>query len=91
MTSTCLNQIGLIFGLVGAVLLAFSGKIGVVGKDGAIIFTGLDPMNSSEQNAKTVISSHKRHRIFTPLGWAMIAGAFLLQFLATIFEAVFPV
>ena len=83
MTSEFLNQIGLIVGFIGSVLLAFSAKVGVISKTGEIIFTGLDPMAPSEKNKKIVISSHWRNRFFTPIGWVLLALAFLIQLFAT--------
>ena len=79
-----LTQIGLVFGLIGAVLLACSNKVGVISKGGAVIFNGLDPMAPSESNLKRVLSSHWRNRYFTPTGWGMLAVSFLLQFIATL-------
>ena len=69
--------------------MAFSAKVGVISKNG-VIFTGLDPMESSELNEKKVRSSHWRNRVFAPVGWAMLALAFLLQFASTLdyFKAV---
>lgn len=78
-----LNQAGLIIGFAGAVLLAFSNKVGVISKGGAVIFTGLDPMDPSEDNLKRVKASHWRNRYFTPAGWCMLALSFLIQLAAT--------
>lgn len=78
-----LNQIGLVLGFVGAVLLAFSNKVGVISKGGSTIFTGLDPMDPAEDNLRRVRSSHWRNRYFTPIGWAMLAASFLAQLVAT--------
>ena len=83
-TLSILNQIGLVLGFLGAVLLGFSSPVGTISKDGTVIFTGLDPMDSFELNAKRVHSSHWRNRIFTPLGWGAITISFLLQYLATL-------
>ena len=83
MTTTFLNQVGLILGLVGAILLALSGTVGVISNDASIIFTGLDPMEASDLNTKRVKASHWRNRIFTPIGWVMLAISFLLQLIAT--------
>jgi len=81
---THLNQIGLVIGFLGSILLAFSGKVGVISKNGAIVFTGLDSMNTAEYNARQVKQSHWRNRFFTPLGWGMLSASFLLQFFATL-------
>jgi hypothetical protein len=78
-----LNQVGLIFGILGAVLLAFSNKVGVISKGGSTIFTGLDPMDPPEENLRRVQSSHWRNRYFTPVGWGLLAASFLVQFIAT--------
>ena len=78
-----LNQCGLVVGFVGAILLALSAKVGVLSKDGSIIFSGLDPMAPAETNAKRVQSSHWRHRFLTPVGWLLLASSFALQFAAT--------
>jgi hypothetical protein len=79
-----LNQCGLVVGFIGAILLALSAKVGVLSRDGSIIFTGLDPMAPVEANAKRVQSSHWRHRFLTPIGWLMLASSFALQFAATL-------
>ena len=79
-----LNQIGLVIGFIGAILLAFSNKVGVVSRDGCIIFNGLDPMNPAAENIERVQRSHWRNRFFTPAGWSMLSASFLLQFLATL-------
>jgi hypothetical protein len=84
MTSELLNQIGLILGITGSIFLAFSAKIGVISEGGQIIFTGLDPMQSSEKNKKIVTNSHWRNRFFTPIGWTMLAFAFFAQFVSTL-------
>lgn len=83
-TPTILNQIGLVLGFISAVLLWFSSPVGTISKDGVLIFTGLDPMDLPEMNAKRVRSSHWRNRNFTPFGWGMLAVSFLLQLLATV-------
>ena len=83
-TSNLFNQIGLLLGFVGALLLWFSPRVGVISKGGSVIFTGLDPMDPSELNLKRVRSSHWRNRYFTPIGWGMVVSSFLLQFIATI-------
>jgi hypothetical protein len=77
-----LNQLGLVSGFIGAVLLAFSAKVGVISKDGSIIFTGLDPMDPSESNVRRVRASHWRNRWLTPVDWYLLALSFLLQFIA---------
>ena len=79
-----LNQFGLVSGLVGAILLAFSAKVGVISKSGSIIFTGLDPMDPSEQNIQRVRSSHWRNYYFTRIGWLLVIASFLAQFVATL-------
>ena len=84
MTENCLNQLGLVLGFIGSVMLAFSTKVGVIGKGGSVIFTGLDPMDTQEENLMKVKASHWRHRFLAPIGWAMLAIAFLLQLAATI-------
>ena len=80
---THLNQIGLVVGFAGAVLLAFSSKIGVISKNGTVIFSGLDPMESADLNLSRVRSSHWRSRVFTPVGWSMLSLSFLLQLAAS--------
>ena len=79
-----LNQIGLVIGFLGSILLAFSGKVGVISKNGTIAFTGLDPMNPAEDNVRHVKQSHWRNRFFTPVGWVLLSASFLLQFIATL-------
>ncbi len=81
--SLLLNQIGLVIGFLGAIFLAWSGKVGVKSKDGSVIFTGLDPKEPVETNLKRVQHSHWRNRVFIPIGWAMLAASFLLQLIAT--------
>lgn len=83
-TAIYLNQFGLIAGFIGAVLLAFSTKVGVISKNGSVIFTGLDPMDHPEDNLKRVRSSHWRNRYLTPVGWIMLAISFFVQFVATL-------
>lgn len=83
-SSATLNQIGLILGFVGAIVLAFSGKVGVISKGGSAIFTSLDPMDPAEENLRRVRSSHWRNRYFTPIGWATLAASFLTQLVATL-------
>ncbi|MEI7956548.1 MAG: hypothetical protein WCJ66_15385 [Verrucomicrobiota bacterium] len=78
-----LNQIGLTFGFLGSILLVFSGKVGVISKDGSIIFSGLDPMEPIEGNIKRVRRSQWRNRFFNPIGLGMLAISFLLQLVAT--------
>jgi hypothetical protein len=78
-----LNQVALVIGFFGAVLLAFSNKIGLISKDGSVIFTGLDPMDPAEDNVKRVKSSHWRNRYLTPVGWGMLAVSFLMQLVAS--------
>lgn len=84
LTANFLNQTGLIIGFMGTVLLAFSVKVGVISKDGSMIFTGLDPMKPLEANVKRVCLSHWCNRMFTPIGWSMLALSFLLQLIATL-------
>ncbi|NOS94020.1 MAG: hypothetical protein HOP30_19045 [Cyclobacteriaceae bacterium] len=84
-TEALLNQLGLIIGLIGSIMLAFSGITGVISKNGSIIFTGLDPMESSDTNERKVRKTHRRNKIYTPIGWFMIAISFLLQFIATLY------
>ena len=83
-TLLLLNQFGLVIGFMGSVLLAFSARVGVLSKDGSVIFTGLDPMESPDSNVNRVRSSHWRNRFFTPVGWFMLASSFLLQLTATL-------
>ena len=83
-TSTFLNQIGLVLGFVSAVLLWFSSPVGTISKDGTLIFVGLDPLELPERNAQRVRTSHWRNRNFTPFGWGTLAVSFLLQLLATV-------
>ena len=83
-TSSHLSQLGLILGIAGSVVLAFSTKVGTVSKDGQIIFNGLDPIRPTEENKKKVERSHKLNRYFTPIGWFLLATAFGLQFAATL-------
>ena len=78
-----LNQIGLLFGILGAFLLVFSSKTGVISKDGNIIFDGLDPMDSPDLNVKRVIRSHWRNKYFTPIGLVSLFLSFFLQLAAT--------
>jgi len=78
------NQIGLSLGFIGSLLLWCSSRVGVISKDGSIIFNGLDPMVPPEQNVKRVRRAHWRNRYFTPIGWCMLVSSFLLQLLATI-------
>jgi hypothetical protein len=78
------NQIGLFVGFLGALLLVFSGKVGVISKNGSIVFTGLDPMDQVEDNIKRVRQSHWRNRIFTPAGLGMLTVSFFLQLTATL-------
>ena len=84
LSAACLNQSGLVLGFLGAVLLAFSSKIGVISKGGTIVFSGLDPMDPVEMNLRVVQNSHWRHRYFTPIGWVMLAVSFLAQLVATL-------
>jgi hypothetical protein len=81
-TPVVLNQVGLGIGFLGSILLAFSAKVGVISKGGSVIFNGLDPMDPAEENLKRVHSSHWLNRYFTPVGWAMLAASFFLQFIA---------
>lgn len=80
--SVVLSQTGLVLGFVGSIVLAFSGKVGVIMKGGRIRFEGLDDMAPVEENIKIVKNSHWRHRYLTPVGWLLLASAFFLQFLA---------
>jgi len=79
-----LNQTGLVIGFLGSILLAFSAKVGVISKNGSVIFDGLDPMDPAADNVKRVRSSHLRNRVLTPVGWIMLATSFFLQFIATL-------
>lgn len=80
---TLLNQLALVIGFLGSIVLAFSNKVGVISQNGTVIFNGLDPMSPAEENLKRVKSSHWRNRYFTPIGWFMLASSFLLQLTAT--------
>jgi len=82
-TPETLNQFGLICGFVGSILLALSTKVGIISKDGSIISSGLDPMDSVSKNMAKVYTSHSRHRYLQPIGWTLLALAFGLQFIAT--------
>jgi hypothetical protein len=82
-TSKSLTQVGLVLGIVGSVLLAFSAKIGTISEGGQIIFNDLDPMRPVEENKKIVLRSHWRNRYFTPIGWFLVAASFCLQYAAT--------
>ncbi len=79
-----LNQIGLVLGFVGSILLSFSNKVGVVTKDGRVRFEGLDDMDSVDKNLGIVERSHWRNRVFTPVGWVMIVLSFFIQLVATL-------
>lgn len=81
-----LNQVALTIGFLGSIILACSNKVGVISKDGVVIFTGLDPMSPAEENLKRVKSSHWRNRYLTPIGWIMLAGSFFFQLMATIYN-----
>lgn len=81
-----LNRAGLAIGFFGAVLIARSMKVGVLSKSGSVILTGLDPMESSEENVNRVLSSHWRNRFLTPLGWCLLSISFALQFVATFIQ-----
>jgi len=83
MTIEALNQVGLLCGIMGSILLAFSAKVGVISKSGQIIFSGLDPSDSTANNKNKVLSSHWKNKVLTPIGWGLIALAFMLQFIAT--------
>lgn len=80
------NQTGLVLGLVAAILLALPPKVGVKSIDGTIIFSGLDPMASTDGNVKRVLASHWRSKFLTPTGFVMLSFSFLLQFAATIIQ-----
>lgn len=82
-TPVLLSRAGLVFGIVGSLLLAFSAKIGTVSKGGQIIFNGLDPMELAEKNKKKVLNSHWRNRYLSPTGWGMLVISFCLQFAST--------
>jgi hypothetical protein len=84
MTANLLNQIGLVLGFCGSLLLAVSAKVGVLGRDGAVIFTGLDPMAPPDENIRKVRASHWRNKYLSPTGWGLLMIAFLVQFLATL-------
>lgn len=83
MSAVVLNQIALVAGFIGAIFLAFSAKVGVISKNGNIIFNGLDPMEPGELNARRVKSSHWRNKYFTPIGWFLLAASFAVQLWAT--------
>jgi hypothetical protein len=84
LTPERLNQAGLVLGFLGAILLSCAAKVGVVSRDGTVIFDGMDPMESSEVNRKRVRRSHWRNRWFTPIGWGLVAISFAAQYLATL-------
>ena len=79
-----INQIGLVFGIIATIILAFATKVGVISRNGTVIFSGLDPMAPSDENEYRVVSSHKRHRLLQPIGWSFFALSFALQFAATL-------
>ena len=83
-TAEFLSQTGMVLGFLGSITLAFSVKIGVLGSNGTIIFTGLDPMEPAENNAAKVKAAHRRNRVCAPAGWSMLSLAFLFQFTATL-------
>lgn len=76
-------RIGLTFGMVGAVLLGTSQRIGVKTKSGGYIYFNLDPMNESEENKKKVDGSHFRAKHFQPIGWILLIASFGFQLAAT--------
>ena len=76
LSATLLTQIGLACGLLAAILLALSAKVGVISEDGTVISMGLDPMEPGSENLKRVKASHWRNRYFTPLGWVLLALSF---------------
>ena len=78
-----INQIGLVLGLIATILLAFSTRVGVISRNGNIIFGGLDPMAPPDENEHRVVSSHRRSRLLQPVGWSLFAVSFALQFTAT--------
>jgi len=84
LSPVALDRIGLILGFFGAILLACSSRIGVISKNGSVIFNGLDPMESADKNVRCVRWSYWRNRYFTRIGWGMFAISFITQFLATL-------
>lgn len=78
-----INQIGLVFGLLAAIVLAFATKVGVISRNGTIVFSGLDPLVPAKDNEYRVASSHKRYCYLQPIGWSFFAVSFVLQFTAT--------
>ena len=84
LSAVFLTQAGLVIGFAGAILLIFSNKTGVISKSGSVIFNGLDPMNPSEDNERSVRASRWRNSHFIPIGVSMLAISFLLQFIATL-------
>ena len=79
-----LNQLGLILGFLSALVLLAANKVGVVSKDGSLIFSGLDPMDDVDDNIKRVRDSHRRYRVLRPLGLILLALSFVIQFFATL-------
>lgn len=79
-----LDRIGLILGLFGAIVLACSSRIGIISKNGSVIFNGLDPMEPADKNVRHVRWSYWRNRYFTRIGWGLFAISFVTQFLATL-------
>lgn len=83
-TSKLIAQAGMVLGMLGSIMLAFSVKVGTISKDGNIIFNDLDPMQPAEENKRKVLRSHRRNRYFVPIGWLLLAMSFCLQFTATL-------
>ncbi len=86
-SQTMLNQIGLVLGFFGSILLSFSYKVGMITEDGRVKMDGLDDMDSIEKNVIIVQNSHRRNRHFTPIGWGMICVSFFIQFIATFMQS----
>lgn len=80
-----INQVALVLGFSGSILLAISSKLGVISKDGSVIFTGMDPMEPAEKNLTRVRQSYWRNKFFAPTGWGLLSVSFLLQFIATFY------
>lgn len=79
-----LAQTGLVLGFIGAILLFFSEKKGVIMPDGRMRFDGLSDLAPVDKNKKIVQRSYWRNKWFTPIGWCLLSLSFLLQFISTL-------
>jgi hypothetical protein len=86
LTAQCFNAAGLIFGMIGVVVIfiwgppqpSFEETVGVALDSGTVLTDGTKVSDLEEANKKRL----RRHRIRSSIGLGLVFGGFLFQFIA---------